>query len=156
MLASKHDIRVAAKERHPSAVNIRLEAKEDFKIPGVVEVDGEHPGIRVIVNADGRQYVYEADTRDELLAKLLEKREDKAGKINPADTGDEWTDEAILAALRQQVADLEETRERLKRNRETRPADDNPELMDVILELRAIRKLADNVARELGGDVPTD
>ena len=55
MPASKHDIRVAAKERHPNAVNIRMEAKEDFNIPGIA--DEERPGIRVIVNADGRETV---------------------------------------------------------------------------------------------------
>ena len=75
MLASKQQIRVAAKERHPTAVNIRLEAKEDFNIPGIA--DEEHPGVRVIVTADGRQHVYDADDRDKLLAKLLEKGESK-------------------------------------------------------------------------------
>jgi hypothetical protein len=77
MPASKHDIRVAAKERHPNAVNIQMEAKEDFIIPGIAEIDGDHPGIRVIVNADGQRHVYEADTRDELIAKLTTKGQSK-------------------------------------------------------------------------------
>ena len=74
MPASKQDIRAAAQARHPTAVSIRMEAKEDFSIPGVAEIDGAHPGVRVIVSADGRQYEYDADTRDEVLAKLLDER----------------------------------------------------------------------------------
>jgi hypothetical protein len=73
--ASKQDIRAAAKELHPNAVNIRMEAKEDFNVPGLA--DGNHPGIRVIVSADGREYMYDADTRDELVAQLLEKGKSK-------------------------------------------------------------------------------
>ncbi len=77
MPASKHDIRIAAKVCHPNAVNIRVESKEDFSIPGIAEVEGEHPGVRVIVSADGRQYAYDADNRDDLVAKLVEKGESK-------------------------------------------------------------------------------
>jgi hypothetical protein len=32
--ASKQDVRAAAKELHPNAVKIRMEAKEDFNVPG--------------------------------------------------------------------------------------------------------------------------
>ena len=43
MPASKHDIRIAAKVCHPNAVNIRVESKEDFSIPGIAEVEGNIP-----------------------------------------------------------------------------------------------------------------
>jgi hypothetical protein len=159
MLASKHDIRVAAKERHPSAVNIRLEAKEDFKIPGVVEVDGEHPGIRVIVNADGRQYVYEADTRDELLLKLLEKR-DETDEIRPAELSTEWGPESILKILQRQIRELEAERVKIRALHNSDPttkgkplsAGDKPALLQVVLELQSLRKLAADIEGDIKGD----
>ena len=77
MPATKQDIRAAAKERHPNSVSIQMEAKEDFIIPGIAEVEGDHPGIRVIVTDGGQRHVYEADTRDELIAILTTKGDSK-------------------------------------------------------------------------------
>ena len=37
MSASKQDIRDAGTELHPSAVHIRMEAKEDFNFPGLAD-----------------------------------------------------------------------------------------------------------------------
>jgi predicted house-cleaning noncanonical NTP pyrophosphatase (MazG superfamily) len=117
MTASKQEIRGAAKERHPNAVNIRMEAKEDFNIPGIA--DEERPGIRVIVNADGRDYVYEADTRDELLAKLVEK-----GKSATEDT---MTDDqrerliTILSRIEQRLAEAKSLSDEARKD-ETRIA----------------------------------
>jgi len=77
MPASKQDIRAAAKERHPQSVSIQMEAKEDFIIPGIAAVDGDHPGVRVIVTDGGQRHVYEADTRDEMISILKANGENK-------------------------------------------------------------------------------
>jgi hypothetical protein len=39
-----------------------LEAKEDSAIPGITASEGERPGIKAIIEADGQQYVHEADS----------------------------------------------------------------------------------------------
>lgn len=75
MSASKLDIRAAAEELHPKQNKIRMESRSDFNIPGVP--DGDHPGIRIIVSSDGQEFVYEAETRDELLAQLVAKGKGK-------------------------------------------------------------------------------
>ncbi len=70
-------------------------------------------------------------------------------EITPADPDDEWCKEAILEIFRQQVEHLELVREKLRRMPKAKPADDNPELMNILQQLQAIRKMVDDMEREI-------
>ena len=62
----------------------------------------------------------------------------------------EWTPGVFKMMLRRQISDLEKARTQLQRKGKT--ADDDPELMDLVLELRAFRKTLAEWEEELQGD----
>jgi hypothetical protein len=70
----------------------------------------------------------------------------------PLGPNGEWTDETISWIFKRQVADLEKTRRHLRTKRGAKPADDNPELLHCINELRAIREISAGIERDLRGD----
>ena len=70
---------------------------------------------------------------------------------------DEWTPVAMLGILQRQIRELEAVRVKIQAFHSSDPkakgkplsADDNPELMHVVLELRSLREIADNIEREI-------
>jgi hypothetical protein len=60
---------------------------------------------------------------------------------------DPWKPETLKAVLCRQLAELEKIRARLQREGKT--ADDDPELMEVVLELRKFRQSVAEWEREL-------
>jgi hypothetical protein len=58
--------------------------------------------------------------------------------------------------FRRQVAELEEARDELRKQPDAKPADDDPRLMDILLEIKAFRETADNIERELKGEAEND
>jgi hypothetical protein len=72
-------------------------------------------------------------------------------------SGEEWTPAAMLGILQRQIRELEAVRVQIqafhnsdpKAKRKPLSADDNPELMHVALELQSLRKIADNIEREI-------
>jgi hypothetical protein len=69
------------------------------------------------------------------------------------DPNDEWKQETLKEVLRRRLAELEKLRARLQRKGKT--ADDDPELMEVVLELRKFRQSFAEWERELD-DESTD
>ena len=67
----------------------------------------------------------------------------------PTDADDDSTDATVLEIFRQQIAHLERAREQLRRMPKAKPADDNPELMNVLQQLQAIREMVDDMEREI-------
>ena len=71
--------------------------------------------------------------------------------------GSEWTPAAMLSILQRQIRELEAVRVKIQAFHNSDPeakgkplsADDNPELMHVVLELRSLREIADNIEREI-------
>ena len=71
--------------------------------------------------------------------------------------GEECTPAAMLGILQRQIRELEAVRLQIqafhnrdpKAKRKPLSADDNPELMHVALELQSLRKIADNIEREI-------
>jgi hypothetical protein len=72
--ASDDEIEVAAKELHPNALSIQLQQKTDFHGTAAKEVG---PGWEVLAFEHRNTFNYEADSRDELLAKLITANEKK-------------------------------------------------------------------------------
>jgi hypothetical protein len=72
-------------------------------------------------------------------------------------SGGECTPAAMLGILQRQIRELEAVRVQIqafhnrhpKAKRKPLSADDNPELMHVALELQSLRKIADNIEREI-------
>jgi hypothetical protein len=72
-------------------------------------------------------------------------------------SAEEWTPAAMLGILQRQISELEAVRVKIQafHNRDPKAkhkplsADDNPELMHVALELQSLRKIADNIEREI-------
>jgi hypothetical protein len=72
----------------------------------------------------------------------------------------DWTPAAMLTMLQRQIRELEAVRAKIQAFHRSDPetkgkplsADDNPELMHVVLELRSLREIADNIEREIKGE----
>jgi hypothetical protein len=61
-----------------------------------------------------------------------------------------WFSNTNLQNLRRRIARLIEQRAKLMRDPIEKPADDNPHLMPILIELKNLSAAADNVAPELG------
>ena len=78
-------------------------------------------------------------------------------EINSESSGADWTPAAMLSVLQRQIRELETVRVKIQAFHSSDPeakgkplsADDNPELMHVVLELRSLREIADNIEREI-------
>jgi hypothetical protein len=72
----------------------------------------------------------------------------------------DWTPAAMLTMLQRQIRELVAVRAKIQAFHSSDPetkgkplsADDNPELMHVVLELRSLREIADNIEREIKGE----
>ena len=60
-----------------------------------------------------------------------------------------WYSNENLQLLRRRIAWLKEEQEKLQRNPKVKPADDNPDLMCILFELKTLSEAAEKVAREL-------
>lgn len=70
MPATRQDIKLLAKQRHPTAVTIELRRHSDFQILSAKEVGVDRPDWLLTVAGGKDMAEYKADTLDELHAML--------------------------------------------------------------------------------------
>jgi hypothetical protein len=73
MAASRQEIKLLAKERHPAAVSIELKRHSDFQILSVKENGTDQPDWLLTIVGGGDTNEYKADTLDELHTMLSAK-----------------------------------------------------------------------------------
>ena len=67
-------------------------------------------------------------------------------------TPDRWTVDSVLAILQRQVSELRTLRDLMQRDHRTKPPEETVQLMQALLQLKAISSFAGEIAQELDPD----